>query len=132
MNVIVSGCGRLGAQLGMLLDSEGYTITIIDSDIINFNRLEPDFRGTALIGDGTEEDFLRKAGIEQADVFVAVTESDNYNIMSAQLVKHIFNVPKVVCRIYDPHKSELYETLGLDVLSSTCILAQVLKEKVTK
>jgi trk system potassium uptake protein TrkA len=112
-----------------MLDADGHDVTIMDVNVQSFSRLDPEFRGTALLGDGTEEDSLRKAGIEDADAFVAVTEGDNYNIMAAQLAKRIFNVPKVVCRVYDPPRGELFQTLGLEIISPTTIVAQLLKEK---
>ena len=72
---------------------------------------------------------MKRAGIEKADVFVALTQGDNRNVMATQIAKHIFNVPRVVCRIYDPLRQELYNTLGLETFSPTTIFAQMLKEK---
>ena len=72
---------------------------------------------------------LKKAGIEEADVFFSLTQGDNRNVMAAQIAKHIFNVPKVISRIYDPLRRDMYETLGLEALSPTTIFAQMLKEK---
>jgi trk system potassium uptake protein TrkA len=129
MKVIIMGCGRVGARLAALLDSEGHEVTVIDTDAYSFRRLPPSFKGTTLLGNGIDEEVLRKAGIEQADAFVAVTQGDNRNIMANQIAKHIFNVPKVICRIYDPLRQELFETLGLETVSSTTIFAQILKEK---
>jgi trk system potassium uptake protein TrkA len=129
MKVVIMGCGRVGAQLAALLDSEGHQVTVLDVNSSSFRRLTPTFKGTALLGDGTDEDSLRKAGIEEADAFVAVTQGDNRNVMAAQIAKHIFNVPRVLCRIYDPLREELYETLGLDAISPTMVSAQLLKEK---
>ena len=129
MNVIIMGCGRVGAQLASLLDGEGHTITILDVNEYSFRRLSASFKGTPLIGDGTDEEALKKANIEKADAFVAVTEGDNRNIMGAQIAKHIFNVPKVLCRIYDPLRKDVYETVGLEAISPTTIFAQLLKDK---
>jgi trk system potassium uptake protein len=129
MNILIMGCGRVGARLAAMLDADGHDVTIMDVNVQSFSRLDPEFRGTALLGDGTEEDSLRKAGIEDADAFVAVTEGDNYNVMAAQLAKRIFNVPKVVCRVYDPPRGELFQTLGLEIISPTTIVAQLLKER---
>ena len=123
------GCGRVGARLATLLDSEGHQVTILDTDSNSFARLAPTFNGTALLGDGTDEDSLISAGIENADAFVAVTQGDNRNIMAAQIAKHIFNLSKVVCRVYDPLREELYQTLGLEAICPTVIAAQLLKEK---
>ena len=122
------GCSRVGAYLAGLLESDGHEVTILDVDPSSFTRLARTFKGNALLGDGTDEDSLRRAGIEEADAFVALTEGDNINIMAAQIAKHVFNIPKVICRIYDPIREELYRTLGLDTVCPTTLLAQSLKQ----
>ncbi len=129
MKIVIMGCGRVGAQLAGLLDAEGHAVAVLDTDSYSFRRLPPEFNGTALIGSGVDEETLKKAGIEEADIFVALTQGDNRNVMAAQIAKHIFNVPRVVCRIYDPLRQELYNTLGLETFSPTTIFAQMLKEK---
>ena len=129
MKVVIMGCGRVGARLAGLLDADGHSVTILDTDAYSFRRLPPKFGGTALIGNGINEEALKRAGIEEADAFVAVTQGDNRNVMATQIAKHIFNVPKVICRIYDPLRQELYSTLGLETISPTTIFAQILKEK---
>ena len=129
MKVVIMGCGRVGSRLAALLDSEGHSVTILDTDTYSFRRLPPTFGGTALVGNGIDEEMLKKAGIEEADAFVALTNGDNRNVMAAQIVKHIFNVPRVICRLYDPLRQELYNTLDLEAFSPTTILAQMLKEK---
>ena len=132
MKVVIMGCGRVGARLAGLLDIEGHSVTILDIDAYSFRRLPPEFGGTALVGNGVDEESLKKAGIGEADVFVALTQGDNRNVMAAQIAKHIFNVPKVVCRIYDPMRRELYNSLGIEAFSPTTIFAQMLKEKLEK
>lgn len=129
MKVIIMGCGRVGAQLADLLDKEGHSVTALDTDAYSFRRLPADFKGTALLGNGLDEDVLRKAGIEEADAFIAVTQGDNRNVMAAQMAQKIFNVKKVLCRIYDPLRRDLYTILGLEALSPTTIFAEMLKEK---
>jgi len=129
MKIIIMGCSRVGAQLAGLLDSNGHSVTVLDNDDYSFRRLPPTFKGTALAGNGLDQEVLKKAGITEADGFVAVTQGDNRNVMAAQIAKHIFNVPRVVCRIYDPLRQELYNTLGLETISPTTIFAQMLKEK---
>jgi len=129
MNVIIMGCGRVGAQLASLLDAEGHKVTVLDVDAYSFRRLPSTFGGTALVGDGTDEEMLKKAGISEADAFVAVTQGDNRNVVGAQIAKHVFNIPKVVCRIYDPLRKDVYEALGLETISPTTVFAQMLKEK---
>ena len=130
MNVVIMGCGRVGAELATLLEEAGHKVTILDRDTYSFHRLPSSFNGTPLVGDGTDEESLKKAGIEEADAFVAVTQGDNRNVMAAQIAKEVFNVPKVVCRIYDPLREELYHTLGLDTISPTKVGAQLLRDKV--
>ena len=129
MKVIIMGCGRVGARLAAQLDAEGHTVTVLDNDARSFRWLLPEFGGTALLGNGLDEEVLKRAGMEEADAFVVVTQGDNRNIMAAQIAKHIFNVPKVVCRIYDPLRQELYSTLGLEAISPTTVFAQMLKER---
>ena len=129
MKVVIMGCGRVGSQLASLLDTDGHDVTILDINEYSFRRLAPTFKGTALLGNGTEEDSLKRAGIEEADAFVAVTQGDNRNVMAAQICKHIFKVPRVICRFYDPLRQELYTTLELEAFSPTTIIAQMLREK---
>ena len=129
MKVVIMGCGRTGAQLASLLDADQHQVTILDTDTYSFRRLPPDFGGTALLGNGIDEESLKRAGIEEADAFVAVTQGDNRNVMAAQIAKHIFNVPLVICRIYDPIRRELYNTLGIETFSPTTIFSQMLKER---
>ena len=130
MKIVIMGCGRVGAQIASLLEQDGHEITVLDTDAYSFRRLPPDFGGTALLGNGMDEEVLRKAGIEEADVFVAMTQGDNRNVMAAQIAKHIFNVPRVISRIYDPLRQEMYDTLGIEAFSPTTIFAELVKEKI--
>jgi trk system potassium uptake protein TrkA len=130
MNIVIMGCGRVGAQLAGMLDEDGHKVIVMDSDSYSFRRLPPSFKGTPLMGDGTDEDYLKKAGIEEADAFIAVTQGDNRNVMAAQIAKHMYNVPKVICRIYDPLREEMYQTLGLETISPTMVGAKLLRDKV--
>jgi trk system potassium uptake protein TrkA len=130
MKILIMGCGRVGARLASMLDEDGHQVTILDIDTYSFRRLPPSFSGTALFGNGIDEEALKRAGIEDVDVFVALTQGDNRNVMSCQIAKHIFNVPRVVCRIYDPLREEMYSTLGLETISPTKIFAQLLREKI--
>jgi trk system potassium uptake protein TrkA len=129
MKVVIMGCGRVGARLASLLEQDGHTITIIDNDPYSFRRLAPDFQGDALIGNGIDEDVLVRAGIKEAGAFIALTQGDNRNIMATQIAKHIFNVPRAVCRIYDPLRRDMYAELGIETVSPTTIFAQILREK---
>ena len=129
MKVVIMGCGRVGAHLAVLLEADGHTVTVLDNNAYSFRRLPPDFGGTALLGNGLDEEVLKRADMEEADAFIVVTQGDNRNIMAAQIAKHIFNVPRVICRIYDPLRQELYQTLGLEAISPTTVFARLLKEK---
>ncbi|HEY48421.1 MAG TPA: TrkA family potassium uptake protein [Dehalococcoidia bacterium] len=130
MNVVIMGCGRVGAKLAEMLDAEGHNVTILDLDPYSFRQLPENFGGTAIVGNGMDEEALRKAGIEEADVFVSVTPGDNRNVMVGQIAKHIYHVPKVVCRIHDPIREDMYRNLGLDTVSPTKVVAGLLKEKI--
>ena len=129
MVIVIMGCGRVGARLAAMLDKEGHQVTVVDYDAYSFRRLPTDFGGTALLGNGIDQEVLKRAGIEKADAFFVVTQGDNRNVMAAQIGKHIFNVPRVICRIYDPLRRDIYETLGLEAISPTTVFAQLLKEK---
>jgi len=130
MKILIMGCGRVGARLATLLDEDGHEVTVLDNDTYSFRRLPASFNGTALYGNGTSEESLKNAGIEDVDLYVALTQGDNRNVMSCQIAKHIFNVPRVMCRIYDPLREEMYGALGLETLSPTRVFAQLLREKI--
>lgn len=130
MNVVIMGCSRVGAQLATTLDAEGHKVTILDVDSFSFRKLPPTFNGTAIVGSGLDEEALKKAGIEGANVFVAVTQGDNRNVMACQIAKHIYKVPKVVCRIYDPIREEMYRNLGLITVSPTKVVAKLLRDQI--
>jgi trk system potassium uptake protein len=128
MKIIIMGCGRVGAYLATLLDEEGNDVTLLDMDAYAFRRLPRTFHGTALLGNGIDQEALKRAGVEEADVFFALTQGDNRNIMASQIAKHIFNVPRVICRIYDPLRQEMYSSLGLESISPTTVIAGMLKD----
>jgi trk system potassium uptake protein TrkA len=130
MKVIIMGCSRVGAQLATEFDAEGHKVTILDIDSYSFRKLPSTFKGKALVGSGIDEVSLKKAGIEEADVFIAVTQGDNRNVMACQIAKHIYHVPKVVCRIYDPIREDMYRNLGLRTVSPTKVVAKLLKDQV--
>jgi trk system potassium uptake protein TrkA len=116
--IIIAGCGRLGSHLASSLSGRGHDIAIIDDDARNFARLGPEFDGITVSGVPIDEDVLRKAGIEKADVIAAVTNDDNLNIMMAQIAGKIFSVPSVLVRIGEPKKEAFYKKhYGLDSMS---------------
>jgi len=129
VRVIIMGCGRAGSLLAATLDEEGHDVTVLDINEYQFERFLPEtFRGRTIRGNGIDQDILRKAGIERADAFVAATAGDNRNVMASQIAKHIFGVQRVVCRIYDPIREEMYHNLGLRTTSPTRVGARLLKE----
>jgi trk system potassium uptake protein TrkA len=119
--MLIVGCGRVGSRLARQMSEEGHDVTIIDQNADAFLRLGEDFKGNAMIGNGIDADMLVRAGVEQADAFAALTNGDNRNIFSAQLAQHVFKVSRVVCRIYDPIREEVYRGLGLNTLCPTTI-----------
>ncbi|MFL5700519.1 MAG: potassium channel family protein [Ktedonobacteraceae bacterium] len=131
MKIVILGCGRVGATLATMLDRAGHKVSIIDYSNEAFRRLDPKFGGETLIGNGVDEEILVRAGIKDADAFAAVTNGDNRNIMASQIAKEIFNVKKVVCRIYDPIRQSTYNELGLDTISPTIVGAQMMFEALT-
>ena len=132
MKVVIMGCGRVGAQLATNLDREGHDVTVLDLSASKFQRfLADDFGGRKVVGDGRDQDVLRNAGVEGADAFVACTAGDNRNVMAAQMARIVFNVPRVVCRIYDPLREEMYRMLGLRTISPTKVGAELLMQALT-
>ncbi len=131
MKVVILGCGRVGSTLARSLDREGHTVTVIDRNQQQFQRLGADFRGQTVRGTGIDEDILRQAGIEGADVFVAVTNGDNTSIMASQIAREVFEVPHVITRVYDPVREELYRSLGLDTVSPTTTMSGIIANKIT-
>lgn len=128
MKVIIIGCGRVGATVASRMSREGHDVTIVDLTPDAFRRLSRDYKGKMLVGSGTDEETLRKADTEHADAFVAVTNGDNRNIMSVQLARVRFGVPKVVARIYDPIRASAYAELGIETICTTCIGAGVVRD----
>ncbi len=121
MRVLIMGCGRVGAGLAAYLDEERHDVTIIDTDAYAFRQLPSGFRGRRLLGSGTEDLTLLEAGIEHADVFVAMASGDNRNILASQKAKHIYHVETAVTRVKDPLRAELFTRLGLRTFSPTKI-----------
>ena len=122
MKIVIVGCGRVGASAAEVWDAAGYEVIVIDIASSAFDRLPSSFRGTAIRGDGTDEDVLRRAGTEGADVFLAVTEGDNRNIMSAQLAVEALEVRKVIAKINDPLRARAYAELGIATLCRTGLM----------
>lgn len=128
MKVIIMGCGRVGEQLGRLMVDEGHEVAVIDSDPSALARLGLDFKGRRIRGVGFDRSTLLEAGIERADAFAATSSSDNANIVAARIARNIFRVPRVVARLYDPRRAEIYRRLGLLTISSTTWAAERIRE----
>lgn len=130
MYIVIIGCGRLGSMLARELSDVGHDIAIIDSVQDNLDRLGSGFNGSRLKGVEIDNDTLVDAGIENADVFLAMTSDDNTNIMASQIAKDIFNVPKVIARIFDPSREFIYRKLGLETISPTQLGATIVKSRI--
>ena len=117
MNVIVNGCGRMGQESARMLIAAGHNVTVIDADSKALANLGPDFPGQRVQGIGFDRNVLIRAGIETADAFAATSPSDNANIIAARVAREIFHVPRVVARLYDPRRAEIYQRLGLVTIS---------------
>ena len=118
MHVVIGGCGRVGSQLANTLSGDGHSVVVIDKDPRAFRRLDANFGGRTLSGIVFDRQLLEEAGIRQAQAFVAVTSGDNSNVVSARTAKDRFGVERVVARIYDPHRANIYERLGLTTIAS--------------
>lgn len=119
MRTIVVGCGRVGAGLASELAREGHDVTILDTKTDAFRRLDPEFPGQALRGDGTDQSVLRRAGADGADWFFALTNGDNRNVLAAQLAGETFAIPRVLAKINDPVRAQAYAALGIDTINRT-------------
>jgi len=132
VKVLILGCGRVGSTLASMLDRSGHSVSVLDQISDAFQRLSPDFGGETYVGNGVDEDILIRAGIKEADAFVAVTNGDNRNIMASQIAKEIFHVNKVMCRIYDPIREQTYRELGMVTMCPTTIGAQIFYDGLLK
>jgi trk system potassium uptake protein len=126
MHVVIMGCGRTGSLLASKLSDEGHSVSIIDWSESAFERLPDEFTGNAVYGNAIDQEVLIEAGIRDADAFVAATSGDNRNIMASQVVQRIFGVPRVISRIKDPNRAEIYHDLGIEVDCRTVEGAEIL------
>jgi trk system potassium uptake protein TrkA len=126
MRAVIVGCGRVGATMAQVLDTTGHEVTIVDLLTRSFDRLPATFRGNAIRGDGTDEDALRRAGAEGADLFLALTEGDNRNIMAAQVAAEALGIERVVAKINDPVRATAYQEIGITTLCRTGLMVDAL------
>ncbi len=125
--VTIMGCGALAASVAVTLSDQGYSVHILDRRIESFNRLPPGKTQSGeivpIVGDGTLQQDLLKAAIEDADVFMALSDSDTRNALAAQVASNIFRVPTVVCRVEDPVMQKVYADLGIVAIGATTLVA---------
>lgn len=132
MLFIVAGCGRVGSQLGLFLSYEGHDVVVIDSRADSFGRLGTAFNGVTLEGVASEEETLLEAGIERAEAFAAVTNSDNTNLVAAEVAQNVYGVPRVVARVYDPAREPTFRKMNIDYVCGTTLLAERLRDKIVQ
>ncbi|MBU3191797.1 TrkA family potassium uptake protein [Clostridium bowmanii] len=130
MYIVIIGCGRLGSGLAMELSNDGHDVVIVDKYAENLERLRSGFNGIKIKGVEIDNDILMEAGIDKADLFLAMTPADNINIMASQIAKDIFNVPSVIARIFDPSREFIYRKLGLQTISPTEVSINMIKNKI--
>jgi len=130
MNIMIVGCGRVGSQLALLLSREGHNVTIIDKNIESFKRLGLTFNGVTAVGNAFDEKLLKELKVDRQDAFVSVTSGDNTNLMASQIAKKLFNVPRVIARVYDPQRADIYKKFGLDIISGTVLVAAMIRDKI--
>lgn len=118
VHFVIMGCGRVGATLAMSLESRGHSVAVIDQNADAFRRLDASFEGKKVTGLGFDRDTLKQAGIEDAFAFAAVADGDNSNIVAARVVRETYGVQHVVARIYDPHRAEIYQRLGIPTVAT--------------
>jgi trk system potassium uptake protein TrkA len=123
VKTVIVGCGRVGATLAEIFDQAGHEVIVLDTSTLAFERLPSTFGGSAVRGDGTDEDVLRRAGAEDADVFLALTEGDNRNVMAAQVAVEALAARRVVAKINDPLRAAAYSELGIATLCRTTLMA---------
>jgi trk system potassium uptake protein TrkA len=118
MHVVVVGCGRVGSDLAVALESEGHTVAVIDKNRNAFRRLPERFTGRAVLGFGFDRDHLEQAGIREAEALAAVTSGDNSNILTARIARETYEIKHVVARIYDPRRAVIYQRLGIPTVAT--------------
>jgi trk system potassium uptake protein len=118
VHVVIMGCGRVGSTLARSLEDRNHSIAVIDTNADAFRRLGPAFSGTKVLGIGFDQKVLEEAGIEKADAFAAVSSGDNSNIIAARVARETFGIQKVVARIYDPGRAEVYQRLGITTVAT--------------
>lgn len=130
MYIVIIGCGRLGSGLAIELSNDGHDVVIVDKYAENLARLRSGFNGIKIKGVEIDNDTLMEAGIDKADIFLALTPADNINIMASQIAKDIFKVPRVIARIIDPSREFVYRKLGLQTISPTELGINIIRNNI--
>ncbi len=126
MYIIIGGCGQLGAEIAERLSVDPDTdVVVIDQDPLAFDRLGTGFNGETVVGNVTDRDVLEQAGVEQADGMMAVTRSDNANLMAVEIATHLYDVERTIARLFNPEREEVYRKLGVRYVSSTGVIAKL-------
>ena len=118
MHIVIMGCGRVGSTIAHILEDQDHSVAVIDQDPDAFRKLTASFKGSKITGIGFDRDVLIEAGIEHADAFAAVSSGDNSNVISARVVRESFGIERVVARIYDPRRAEVYQRLGIPTVAT--------------
>jgi len=126
VKIVIVGCGRVGASAADQYDRAGHEVIVLDQSTSAFDRLPSTFGGNAIRGDGTDEDVLRRAGAEGADVFLALTEGDNRNVMATQLAIEALDARRVIAKINDPVRAAAYAELGIATLCRTGLMVDAI------
>ncbi|HPG42113.1 MAG TPA: TrkA family potassium uptake protein [bacterium] len=129
--IIVIGCGRLGSYLANSLSRTGHSIVIIDKNQNTSRLLNSEFSGFFIEGDATEFSVLKQARIDKSDVVVATTQDDNLNLMVAQIAKQIYQVKRVVARVFDPNREIIYRDFGIETICPTIISGEVFLDAIS-
>jgi trk system potassium uptake protein TrkA len=128
MRYLIVGCGRVGSALAKLLDADGHEIIVVDENPAAFKRLGQKFKGHVVVGTGIDYDVLKRAGAATADGFVSCTDGDNRNIMAALIAQRMFKIKRIVARIYDPPRGQMYRELGIQTVVPTTVGAKLIRD----
>jgi trk system potassium uptake protein TrkA len=122
--ILIVGCGRLGGALATRLSLAGHQVVVVDRKEASFEKLGVAFSGFKLIGDAVELHVLKDAGIERSDILFATTTADNTNLMIAQVARQVFQVQRVVARVFDPAREAIYRDFGIETISPTQLVTE--------
>jgi len=128
--IIIAGCGRLGSYIANRASGDGHSVVVIDSSQSAFKGLSSEFSGFKMEGDATELAILKQAKVEKADMVIATTHDDNVNVMVAQVARHIFNIPDVIARVFEPKRERVYRELDIETISPVVVAGDLFLESI--